>query len=134
MLDLDSVCRTEASSKLKFVPSQIAIDLAHLCHRNEHHRRARMARPCCPTANVLSNPVDWETNEWQFASNGIAVQSQIFLRPDGLANLRNYFRFDFASRKSFTIGTIIVMRLIRVTCVVSGKIASLDSDRGPMSP
>src|ERR1044072_2201010 len=40
----------------------------------------------------------------------------------------------FASRKSFTIGTIVDMRAISVTWVVLGKIASLDSERGCRSP
>jgi len=40
----------------------------------------------------------------------------------------------FASRKSLIIGTIVVMRFISVTCVVSGKIANLDAGRGCMSP
>lgn len=46
----------------------------------------------------------------------------------------SYCFWDLASRKSFTIGTIVDMRFISVTCVVSGKIASLDADRGCMSP
>jgi hypothetical protein len=40
----------------------------------------------------------------------------------------------FASRKSFTIGTMTGMRNISVTCVVFGNMANLDSERGPMSP
>src|SRR2546423_9326681 len=45
----------------------------------------------------------------------------------------SYCFWGFASRKSFTIGTIVVMRFISVTCVVLGKIASLDSERGEKS-
>jgi hypothetical protein len=40
----------------------------------------------------------------------------------------------FPSRKSFTIGTMTGMRSISVTCVVSGKMANLDAERGRMSP
>ena len=40
----------------------------------------------------------------------------------------------FASRKSFTIGTMTFMRCISVTCVVCGNMANLDSERGRMSP
>jgi predicted alpha/beta hydrolase len=40
----------------------------------------------------------------------------------------------FASRKSFTIGTMTGMRSINVTCVVFGKMANLDAERGRMSP
>jgi hypothetical protein len=48
---------------------------------------------------------------------------------------RFYFCFcGFASRKSFTIGTIVVMRCISVTCVVSGNMANLDAERGRRSP
>ena len=50
-------------------------------------------------------------------------------RPAGKA----YFA-GFASRKSFIIGTIVDMRFIKVTWVVSGKIANLDAERGCMSP
>src|SRR5262249_53589941 len=39
-----------------------------------------------------------------------------------------------ASRKSFTIGTMMGMRCISVTCVVSGKMANRDAERGLMSP
>lgn len=48
---------------------------------------------------------------------------------------RAYFCFcGFASRKSFTIGTIVVIRCISVTCVVSGNMANLDAERGRRSP
>ncbi len=38
------------------------------------------------------------------------------------------------SRKSLIIGMIVWPRDISVTCVVSGKIATLDAERGPRSP
>ena len=40
----------------------------------------------------------------------------------------------FAPKKSFTIGTITGMGSISVTCVVLGNMATLDSERGRMSP
>ncbi len=44
------------------------------------------------------------------------------------------YRFcGFASRKSFSIGTMTGMRSISVTCVVLGKMANLDADRRRMS-
>ena len=46
----------------------------------------------------------------------------------------SYCFWGFASRKSFTIGTIVDMRAISVTCVVSGKMANLEAERGCMSP
>src|SRR5579862_2226538 len=42
--------------------------------------------------------------------------------------------YGFASRKSFTIGTIIDTRCISVTWVVLGKMANRDAVRGPRSP
>ena len=45
-----------------------------------------------------------------------------------------YCFWGFASRKSFTIETIVDMRFISVTCVVAGKIANLDAERGCISP
>src|SRR6266481_1234734 len=42
--------------------------------------------------------------------------------------------YGLASRKSFTIGTMTVMRCISVTWVVSGKMANRDAERGFMSP
>ena len=45
----------------------------------------------------------------------------------------SYF-WGFASRKSFTIGTMMGMRSISVTCVVLGNMANLDAERGCMSP
>ena len=58
-----------------------------------------------------------------------------FAFPTEINSPRVSYCFDgFESRKSFTIGTIVVMRFISVTCVVSGKIASLDSGCGCMSP
>jgi hypothetical protein len=41
---------------------------------------------------------------------------------------------DFESRKSLIIGTIVDMRFISVTCVVSGNMANLDAERSPRSP
>jgi hypothetical protein len=40
----------------------------------------------------------------------------------------------FASKKSFTIGTMTGLRSISVTCVVLGSTANLDAERGRMSP
>ena len=48
--------------------------------------------------------------------------------------LPHCFFCGFASKKSFTIGTMTSMRCISVTCVVLGKMANLDSERGRMSP
>ncbi len=45
-----------------------------------------------------------------------------------------YCLCGFASKKSFTIGTMTGMRSISVTCVVLGKMANLDAERGRMSP
>ncbi len=60
------------------------------------------------------------------------------LRPcsgkSGYHEISFYCFWGFASRKSFIIGTITDMRFISVTCVVPGKIASLDAGRGCMSP
>lgn len=48
---------------------------------------------------------------------------------------RAYFGFcGFASKKSFTIGTITGMRSISVTWVVLGNTANLDAERGRRSP
>src|SRR2546421_12640003 len=58
---------------------------------------------------------------------GIVPAELLFLK------IYSYCFWGFASRKSFTIGTIVVMRFISVTCVVLGKIASLDSERGEKS-
>jgi Kef-type K+ transport system membrane component KefB len=41
-----------------------------------------------------------------------------------------YCLCGFASKKSFTIGTMTGMRSISVTCVVLGKMANLDAERG----
>ena len=45
-----------------------------------------------------------------------------------------YFFGDVASRKSFTMGMMAVPFSISVTCVVFGRTANLDSERGRKSP
>src|ERR1700722_9516892 len=46
----------------------------------------------------------------------------------------SFLLYGLASRKSFTIGTMMGMRCISVTWVVLGKIANRDAERGFMSP
>jgi hypothetical protein len=79
------------------------------------------------------NIVTWV--EFHFLSPGSARRLWVPSFPPKLRSPWIFYCFEtFASRKSLIIGTIVVMRFISVTCVVSGKIANLDAGRGCMSP
>ena len=59
---------------------------------------------------------------------GIVPSELLFLE------IYSYCFWGFASRKSFTIGTIVDMRAISVTSVVSGKMANLEAEYKKLSP
>ena len=60
-------------------------------------------------------------------------QTKLALRSSKAAPLPHGF-CGLASRKSFTIGMITDLRSISVTCVVLGRMANRDAERGRMSP
>jgi len=62
-----------------------------------------------------------------------AVLAEHF-RPAGGRVLRAPQGCGVASRKSFTMGTMVELRSISVTWVVLGRMANRDAERGPMSP
>ena len=75
-----------------------------------------------------------QSNETKNETNGTGVIPVPFKPRSSQAALLPYCFCGLASRKSFTIGTMTGMRCISVTCVVLGKMANLDAERGRMSP